>query len=318
MSERLIKRFKVYLQKYNLLFMFTIVLIISIVMTKGLFMRPNNLIMLISRASVFGIIALGQAIVIISGGFDLSVGSLVAVAITVIASITVEGNLLLATIFGILIASGLGSINGLIIAKTRIPPFIVTLGMMSIARSVSWLVIAGKDIVLYEYKDLIQPLFSNIPMGANIFPIIIFIFCSLAIFLILHRSRLGRYFYSIGGNEKTAIASGVPVVRMKILVYTISGFFCSIAAIVYLYRICGASPAIGEEFLLQSIASATIGGVYMYGGEGNVGGVLIGIFILASITNVLNIAGFPPVIHKAVLGGIILIVVLLQRWLKKE
>ena len=160
--------------------------------------------------------------------------------------------------------------------ETHIPPFIVTMGMMSAARSASWLIIGGQDIVFYYFKDLIQPLFANVPGGPNILPILFLGLAFIGALLLLHKSTFGRYLYAIGGNEKAAVVAGIPVAKTKILVYTLSAFMCSIAAIVYLYRVCSASPAMGEEFLLESIAAIAIGGEYP-GRPGQHGGVLIGI-----------------------------------------
>jgi ribose/xylose/arabinose/galactoside ABC-type transport system permease subunit len=314
MSERL----KNYLRKYNLLFMLGAVFLIAIIATKGVFIKPSNLIVILARASVFGIITLAQALVIINGEFDLSVGSLVAVSISVIATFNESNSLMIASLMGILVATGIGMVNGLLVAKTRVPSFIITLGTMSIARSISWVMIAGKNVVIHDYQDTIQPIFDSLPGGSNIFPILILGLALLSTGLLLHKSIFGRYLYAIGGNKKTAVASGVPVTRVKIIVFIISGFLCSIAGIVYLYRVAGASPAIGSEFLLQSIAAATIGGVYLYGGEGTIWGIFTGIFTLVSITNILTIAGISPAINQAFLGAIILTVVLFQRWLKRN
>jgi ribose/xylose/arabinose/galactoside ABC-type transport system permease subunit len=298
--------------------MLLIVVVVATYMTRGVFLRPSNLMGLISRASILGIIAFAQALVVISGGFDLSVGSLVAFAITIIAAVNKSSGLLAATLAAMIATAALGAVNGTLIVKTRIPPFIVTIGMLSMARSASWLIIGSRDIVFYYYKDTIQPLFARWPGGPNFFPILVLGLALAGSWLLLHKSTFGRYLYAIGGNEKTAIASGVPVKRTKVLVYTLSGFMCSVAAIVYLYRICGASPAMGEEYLLESIAAITIGGVSLHGGEGSVWGVLIGIFVLVSITSVLTIAGIRPAVSNAVLGGIVLGAVLIQQWLKRS
>ncbi|MBO8127527.1 MAG: ABC transporter permease [Firmicutes bacterium] len=296
--------------------MLLMVVLIAVVMTDGVFLRPSNLMGLAARASILGIIAFGQALVVISGGFDLSVGSLVAFAITIMVVINQAAGLLAATLAGIVATTMLGAINGTLIAKTHIPPFIVTMGMMSAARSASWLIIGGQDIVFYYFKDLIQPLFANIPGGPNILPILLLGLAFIGALLLLHKSTFGRYLYAIGGNEKAAVVAGIPVAKTKILVYTLSAFMCSIAAIVYLYRVCSASPAMGEEFLLESIAAIAIGGVSIQGGQGSMWGVLIGIFVLVSTTSVLTVAGIRPAVSSAVLGGIILLVILFQQWLK--
>ncbi len=294
------------------------VLLISIVMTKGSFLRPSNLKLIIASATIFGLLSLGQALVVISGGFDLSVGSLIAVAITTIA--TMEGlvGILPGTVIAILFVVLLGALNGTLVAFTSIPPFIVTLGMMSIAKSLSLLLITGQQVRVQAFKDILTPAFSWLPFGSNSFPIFMIVIAIAGAGILLHKTRYGRYLYAIGGNEKTAIASGIPVKWIKIRVYALSGLMCGLGAVVYLFRNISATPGSGSEYLLYTFASTMIGGISMYGGSGNIGGTVIGIFCLSSISIVLLVAGVPPVLHKAVLGAIVLMVVLLQSWLKKN
>jgi ribose/xylose/arabinose/galactoside ABC-type transport system permease subunit len=305
-----------FLQKNNHVLMLVLVVIIAVVLTKGIFLRPSNLIVLLAGASVFGLLSFGQGVVVTSGGFDLSVGSLIAVAISIIAGLNQSAGIWVACLCAVLVTTLLGSVNGLIIARTRIPPFIVTLGMMSAAKSLSWMLITSQMIMVPEIQDAIQPLFSRIPMGTNIFPILALIFGTVVTAVLLHKSKWGRYIYAVGGNEKTAIASGVPVALTKVLVYAFSGLLCGLGAIVFLYRNVSASPGTGDEFLLQTFAATMIGGVYMYGGEGSVKGMFIGIITLAIVTNIMTITGIPPVTHKAVIGIIVLSVVLIQRKLR--
>ncbi|MCP4402145.1 MAG: ABC transporter permease [bacterium] len=255
----------------------------------------------------------------IGGGFDLSVGSLIAVAISLISIAEPALGLWTACLAAVLATTCLGSLSGLLVAHTKIPPFIVTLGMLSVVKSFSWILVAGKqNIMVKGLKESISPLFSWVPMGVNVFPILVLMLGGVCTGLLLHRTSIGRYIYAVGGNEKAAIASGLPVKKVKVFVYAVSGFLCGIGAMVYLYRNISASPGTGEEFLLQTFAATMIGGVYMYGGEGTIFGILVGIISLSSITSVLTVAGVPPVVHKAVLGAIVLGVVLLQRWLKEE
>jgi ribose/xylose/arabinose/galactoside ABC-type transport system permease subunit len=307
------------LRQYNQVLMLCAIVVIAVLMTRGVFLRPSNLMVLAAGASIFGLLSLGQGLVVISGGFDLSVGSLIAVAFSMISTVEPEMGLLVACISAVIVTTLLGLVNGTLVAHTRIPPFIVTLGMLSIAKSLSWILMADQLIIMVKgLKNTIQPLFAWLPMGINVFPILVLGVGALLIGLLLHRTSLGRYIYAIGGNEKAAIASGIPVKATKMFVYSVSGFLCGIGAIVFLYRNISASPGTGEEFLLQTFAATMIGGVYMYGGEGTIFGILVGIFGLASVTSVLTVAGVPPVAHKAVLGAIVLCVVLLQRWLKEE
>lgn len=309
--------YKRYLQRYSQLLMLLVVIAIAVAMTGGAFLRPSSLFVILASASVFGLLSLGQGVVVMSGGFDLAVGSIISFGISLIVTLNPILGLGLTTLTVLVSTALLGMFSGLLIAKTRIPPFIVTLGMLSIVESVSWMLIMGKYIKLKDYHDVILPLFSWLPMGVNVFPILVLLVCSVGIAILMRRTSFGRYVYVIGSNEPAAVASGVRVGLMKVVVYGVSGLLCGVGAIVFLYHYTTAAPGTGEEYLLLTFAATMIGGIYMYGGEGTIGGVLIGTLILASLRHVLTVAGVPPTMHAAILGGIVLAVVLLQRWLKQ-
>ena len=287
---------KASLQRYNQLFLLVAVLIIATVISHGVFIRPTNLILVIASAAAFGLVSFGQALVVIGGGFDLAVGSLVAMSISAI----------------VFFRADYGFVSGAFVSRTKIPPFIVTLGMLSVADSMSWILAAGQPITVSEYNDAISPLFENLPLGENYFPIIILIVGFVVTSLLLHRSKWGRYIYAIGDNEAAAKIAGVPVMKTKLLCYGLSGLLCAAGAIIYLYQNISATPGEGADYLLLSFAATILGGVYMYGGEGTIPGVLVGVICLASITSALTIAGVPPSIYQGVLGIVVLSVVLVQ------
>jgi ribose/xylose/arabinose/galactoside ABC-type transport system permease subunit len=305
------------LQRYNQLVLLAVVLFIAAVISRGIFVRPGNLILVIASASAFGLISFGQALVVISGGFDLSVGSLVAMSISAIVYFRSDFGIIGGTIAALVIAVGAGLISGFVVSRTKIPPFIVTLGMLSIADSMSWILAAGQPITVPEFNDNIAPLFSSLPLGQNAFPIIVLVVGFVVASLLLHRSKWGRYIYAIGDNEAAASIAGVPVRRTKLLAYGMSGLLCSVAAIIYLYQNISATPGEGADYLLLSFAATMFGGVYMYGGEGTIPGVLVGVLCLASVTSALTIAGIPPSIYQGVLGVIVLAVVLFQARIRR-
>ncbi len=305
--------------RFSLFVMFFIVFVIAIAMTGLKFLRPENLIVILAGASVMGLMSLGQGLVIIGGGFDLSIGSTATVVMALVALLKSQIGVAPACVVAVVAGTAIGLVSGLLVANTRIPPFIVTLGTSSIAKSIAWIVISGMLLIqVKELKDAIQPLVAWLPMGSNVFPIVVFILILVCTWLLLHKSKVGRYLYAVGANEAVAVASGVPVRWTKVFVYALSGFLCGIAAIVFLYRNVSASPGQGPAFLQETFAATMIGGVYMYGGEGTVLGILVGILTMAIITSVLTVAGVPPAAHPAVLGAIVLGVVLLQRWLKQQ
>jgi ribose/xylose/arabinose/galactoside ABC-type transport system permease subunit len=308
---------KASLQHYNQLFLLVAVLIIATVISHGVFIRPANLILVIASAAGFGLVSFGQAFVVIGGGFDLAVGSLVAMSISAIVFFRADFGIVGGTIGALAAATVAGLVSGAFVSRTKIPPFIVTLGMLSVADSMSWILAAGQPITVPEYNDAISPLFESFPLGENIFPIIVLIVGFVATSLLLHRSKWGRYIYAIGDNEAAARIAGVPVMRTKLLCYGLSGLLCAVGAIVYLYQNISATPGEGADYLLLSFAATILGGVYMYGGEGTIPGVLVGVICLASITSALTIAGVPPSIYQGVLGVIVLAVVLVQARLRR-
>jgi len=308
---------KASLQRYNQLFLLVAVLVIATVISRGVFIRPTNLILVAASAAAFGLVSFGQALVVIGGGFDLAVGSLVAMSISSIVFFRADFGIVGGTVGALAAATVAGLVSGLFVSRTKIPPFIVTLGMLSVADSMSWILAAGQPITVPEYNDAISPLFDSLPLGQNVFPIIVLIVGFVATSLILHWSKWGRYIYAIGDNEPAARIAGVPVTRTKLLCYGLSGFLCALGAIIYLYQNISATPGEGADYLLLSFAATILGGVYMYGGEGTIPGVLVGVICLASITSALTIAGVPPSIYQGVLGIIVLAVVLFQARLRR-
>jgi ribose/xylose/arabinose/galactoside ABC-type transport system permease subunit len=308
---------KASLRRYNQLFLLVAVLIIATVISRGVFMRPANLLVVTASAAAFGLVSFGQALVVIGGGFDLAVGSLVAMSISAIVFFRSDFGIVGGTVAALVAVTVAGLISGIFVSRTKIPPFIVTLGMLSVADSMSWILAAGQPITVPEYNDAISPLFESLPLGENIFPIIVLVVGFVATSLLLHRSKWGRYIYAIGDNEAAARIAGVPVMRTKLLCYGLSGLLCAVGAIIYLYQNISATPGEGADYLLLSFAATILGGVYMYGGEGTIPGVLVGVICLASITSALTIAGVPPSIYQGVLGIIVLSVVLFQARIRR-
>jgi ribose/xylose/arabinose/galactoside ABC-type transport system permease subunit len=308
---------KASLRRYNQLFLLVAVLIIATVISRGVFLRPSNLMVVTASAAAFGLVSFGQALVVIGGGFDLAVGSLVAMSISAIVFFRSNFGIVGGTVAALAAVTIAGLISGIFVSRTKIPPFIVTLGMLSVADSMSWILAAGQPITVPEYNDAISPPFDSLPLGDNIFPIMVLIVGFVATSLLLHRSKWGRYIYAIGENEAAARIAGVPVMRTKLLCYGLSGLLCAVGAIIYLYQNISATPGEGADYLLLSFAATILGGVYMYGGEGTIPGVLVGVICLASITSALTIAGVPPSIYQGVLGFIVLSVVLFQARIRR-
>ncbi len=282
------------------------------------FFTARNLGNIFRQQSECGLIAVGMTFVILSAGIDLSVGSLLAFSSVLAATMIARnpgsgsGYALLVIAAGLLGATLLGIGNGMMVVYGRLQPFIATLAMMSVARGFAFLWTRGRGIDLIgDEPKLFQWLGSD--LGPVPVPALLFIISVLASLIILHRTRLGRFIYAIGSNEPAARLSGVPVGKIKIMVYTICGFLSGIAAMTYTARNYAGRPDDGIGFELDAIAAVVIGGTNLMGGRGGVGGTLIGALIIGVLNNVLGIRGVDPNLQRVLKGAIIIAAVLLQR-----
>lgn len=274
------------------------------------FMTVGNMTNLSKQVSIVAILAAGQAVVIISGGIDLSVGSILALSAVVIgALIQVDVDPLVATLAGLLTGTLAGLVNGFVITKGRIPPFIATLGMLGIARGLALVITEG-----VSYQVLV-PFFLYIG-NAKMLGLPIPLFFVLATFLVvsvmMHLTVFGRHVYAIGGDERVARLQGIPVDRQKIKIYMLSGFLAALAAVVMTGRLAATPPSVGQGIELQAIAAVIIGGVSFVGGRGIVLTALIGALIMAMITNGLNILGISSFYQQVLIGIVIIVAVWLD------
>lgn len=284
----------------------------------SIFLKFRNLVNILRQSAVIGIIALGVTFVIITGGIDLSSGSLVAMigVISAILAREIYGLPVIVPVVGALALGFLaGTINGSLHAKFKIPPFIATLGMMVSARGVGFLISGGRPIdnLTQSYQYLGQG--SILEFGENFFipiPVIIFLVMALISHFILAQTRFGKNTYAIGGNEQAAYICGVNVDRHKILVYGYAGFLTSIAAIVLTSRVSAGQPSAGIMYELDAIASAVIGGTSLQGGIGTIGGTVVGTLIIAVMNNGLQLMGVSSYWQQILKGVIIITAVVLD------
>jgi inositol transport system permease protein len=284
----------------------------------SIFLRFRNIVNILRQSSVIGIIALGVTYVIITGGIDLSSGSLVAMIGVISAILAREAyNLPVIIPVGAALLLGIlaGATNGFLHAKFKIPPFIATLGMMVSARGIGFLISGGRPIdnLSQKYQYLGQG--SILEFGRNFFipiPVIIFIIVALIAHFLLSQTRFGKYTYAIGGNEQAAYICGVNVDRHKILVYAFAGLMTSIAAIVMTARVSAGQPSAGIMYELDAIASAVIGGTSLQGGLGTIGGTVVGTLIIAVMNNGLQLLGVSSYWQQILKGVIIITAVILD------
>lgn len=300
------------LRELGILLAFGIILIVLTILSPDAFARPANLINILKQASINGILATGMMYVIISGGIDLSVGSIVALSGVMAAHFAHPGEYPL--VIPILIALGVGAIvgfvNGLGVAYGSIPPFIVTLGTMTIVRGVALIAANGQPVfgVTKAFEALAGGFFLNtIP---NL--VIYFIIVTLVLAFVLTRTVFGRRVYAIGGNETAAKVSGISVEQIKLAVYTISGFLAGLAGILLASRIISGNPTSGQAYELDAIAAVIIGGVSMSGGAGKWYGTVIGALLMAVISNGLDILNVSSHFQLVIKGLIIIIAVLVD------
>jgi ribose transport system permease protein len=280
------------------------------------FLTVSNLLNIAEQATIIAIIAVGMTFVIITGGIDLSVGSVLAFSGVVMASaLQKEVPLPLALLIGLGVGLLCGLVNGILITVGRLPPFIATLGMMSVARGAALMFTEGRPIsgFLEDFRSLATGEVLRIPA-----PVLIMIAVYVMAHFILRRTKLGRYTYAIGGNEEAALLSGINVRLYKSMVYGLAGMLAGLAAILLTARLNSAQPIAGMNYELDAIAATVIGGTSLLGGEGTVVGTLIGALIMAVLRNGLNLLGVSSFIQQVVIGSVIILAVLIDMSLKRR
>jgi ribose/xylose/arabinose/galactoside ABC-type transport system permease subunit len=280
------------------------------------FLTVSNLVNVVEQTSINAIVAVGMTFVILSGGIDLSVGSIVALSGVVLGT-ALQGGVALPAAMLLTLAAGFacGAANGALIALGRLPPFIVTLGMMSIARGAALLVTEGRPVSGFaaSFRALATGRVGPVPA-----PVIVMAVVYAVAAFVLSRTTFGRYVYAIGGNEEAARLSGVAVRFHKTLIYGVCGVTSAVAAVVLTARLNSAQPIAGINYELDAIAATVIGGTSLMGGEGTLGGTLVGALIMGVLRNGLNLLGVSAFLQQIVIGAVIVVAVLLDTVLKRR
>lgn len=278
------------------------------------FLTVSNLLNVMEQTSINAVIAVGMTFVILSGGIDLSVGSLVALSGVVMASALQAGAPIPAALLaGVLTGALCGLVNGALVTLGRLPPFIATLGMMSVARGAALLFTDGRPVSGFAagFRTLATGRVLMVPV-----PVVVTLVVYVLAHLVLTRTRFGRYVYAIGGNEEATRLSGVPVRFHKSMVYALSGLVSALAAAILTARLNSAQPIAGMMYELDAIAATVIGGTSLLGGQGRVSGTLIGALIMGVLRNGLNLLGISSFLQQVVIGLVIVGAVLLDSLLK--
>jgi ribose transport system permease protein len=293
-----------------------IILLVFFTFASPAFMQTDNIIGILQSTAVNGVLAIACTFVIITGGIDLSVGTLMTFCAVMAGVFLTYWKLPMWT--GILAAIGTGALSGTIsgtlTAKLKIPPFIATLGMMMLLKGLS-LVVSGtrpiyfndtEDFTMISQDSLISHILPSIPVPNGV--LILFVLAITAS-VVLNRTSLGRYTFALGSNEEAARLSGVNVDRWKISIYGLGGAICGLAGLIIASRLNSAQPALGQGYELEAIAAVVIGGTSLSGGSGTILGTIIGAFIMSVLTNGLRILSVAQEWQTVVTGAIIILAV---------
>ena len=284
------------------------------------FLKSQNLLNIANQIAVIAIVAIGMTMVIVTGGIDLSVGSLIALSAVVsclcirqFAGGVAAGTLGMAggCLVGILVCGLVGTFSGAMIVLFRIPPFIVTLSMMLMASGLAFRLTAGESV------SQVPDTFVWLGRGVDLLGLPNAVVLMLTLYAVAHvvmsRTTLGRYLYAVGGNAEAARLSGVPVSRILLFAYAASGLLAGVGGVVMASLLKSGSPRYGEMYELYTIAAVVVGGTSLSGGEGRMTGTLIGALIIAVLQNGMNLTGIEPYTQKIVLGMVILTAVFLDQ-----
>ena len=276
------------------------------------FLTTDNLLTISRAFSMTAIIAIGQTMVIITGGIDLSVGSVLALSGLSTGMLLGRGwPLLPAVAVGLLVGTATGMVNGLLITRIGLPPFIATLGMLSIGRGLVYVLTKGYPVSIPRDQELLKELGQGY-VGPVPVPVIIMLVVTVLGTIFLSQSTLGRYVYAVGGNEEAARLAGINVALVKLFVYTMTGLLSALAGMILLARLVSAQPSAGLGFELPVIAAAIIGGTSLAGGEGTVLRAVLGAANMGVPESGMVFAGVNTYAQQAVTGGVIILAISLD------
>lgn len=290
-----------------------VVLFVVIACLNSSFIDPGNLKNLLRQVSINALISFGMTFVILTGGIDLSVGSILALSSALMGSFIVGGlDPILAIVVACLIGAALGAVNGLVITYGKVAPFIATLATMTIFRGLTLVYTNGNPISgLTENEAFLnfgQGYFLELPVPAVMMLIMFGI-----LYFILHKTPLGRKTYAVGGNEKVSFIAGIKINRIKIFAYTVTGMLCGMAGAILTSRLNSAQPTAGTGYELDAIAAVVLGSTSLSGGKGRIVGTLVGALIIGTLNNGLNILNVSSFYQQVVKGIVILLAVLMDR-----
>ncbi len=294
-----------------------VVIILFFTVTTDTFLTSKNILNICRQISMIGICSVGMTMVLLTGGIDISVGSIIALVGVVAAKLIGEAGMAIfpAMLIGVVAGALCGLINGIMVAKFDVPALITTLAMQTMARGAAYILTSGIPIygLPEEIKTLGQGYFFKIPI-----PVIIMALIFLFGWWLLEQTRFGRYTYAIGGNQEVARLSGINVLKMKIFIYTLSGLFAGLSGVIMLSRINSGQPATSSGFEMDVITGAVLGGISVAGGEGKLVNVIAGVLIMGMLSNGMTLMNLDEYWQWVVKGIVLLLAVTFDNMQRKR
>ena len=294
--------------RFGVLVVFVLLFAVSCMLSDR-FLQTSNLFNILRQISMFGILSVGMTFVIVSGGIDLSVGSIIALVCVITANMVNDHGIIPAILVALLVGALVGLINGVGIAYGKLQPFIMTPGTMYMASGAASIYTNGTPISIKGNFSKIgnSMLFNTIPL-----PAIYFIVILIAAYLVMRNTRFGRHVYSIGSNKEATRLAGVDVKKVTLSVYILSGVLAAVTGIIFAAQMASGSPVAGEGYEMNAITAAVVGGTSMSGGKGNLLGTFLGAVLMGILSNIMNLCGVSSY-WQTVLTGLILVVAILVR-----
>ncbi len=304
-----------FITKYGIAMVLLILIILFSSLSRN-FLTTENIFNILRQVAIVGIMSVGMAVVLITAGIDLSVGSIVGVSCVLTAKLLLAGvNALLVVIATLTISIIFGLLNAFFINELKIPPLITTLGMMTTLRGVAYLITGGLPV--FGFKTSIDVLGKGYLWKVPV-PVIIMIAIFVVGILFLEKTKYGRYIYGVGGNEEASRLSGINIKKIKYIAYSISGLLSGFAGIILLARISSGTPKAGQGYEMDVITAVVLGGVSISGGEGKLGFAIVGVLIMGVLTNGMILLNIQEYVQWVIKGLVLIAAVALDRFVQSR
>jgi ribose transport system permease protein len=296
--------------------LFVLIVIIATLVTEGQFFGLDNILNVAERASIVGIIAIGQTLVMLTGGIDLSVAAIMCMGYTAQALLASSGmGQLLSLVIALLACLIFGAVNGILVSKTNVPPFMITLSMMMIIKALALFLSRSMSLNYEGLKTFINSTLGLSAFGPRFLPTFIWLLLTAVVYIVFIKTKMGIIITAVGSNQKASFYSGIKADKTIIIVYALCGLLTGIAALILGYRMTVLNPQSSDSFLLESVAAVVIGGTSVSGGEGSILNTLFGAVIIAMLVNLMNLLMVDTYLQFAIKGMILILIVVAVQYL---